>query len=653
MNPVELLRRSYQDKGLPSPSTEDIQAFMRAHTEFHDIFAYHIFDQRPEHFDRKVVLFMIHRYNEGRHPEEKIFVTDISNADNEFVAQLEEYRNDLALLNYVARAVRQAVRAMDGATDLAKQNNHGRLALAKELWKNADILFGLKTAILLMDIRANRGLYATLKGTNLEYPSISLAYQAAHNVLAHLEDDPDWQAKSQSIDEISRVVEELHEDEVFIIGLLKSFHEGQRCSEHPAAHYRIAQAIQRLIAIQGGEPANHDGLAMEGYGRTNWNNDDELVVFVLHRYITQVQEVGAEINMKLVEYAKSILSTTLSTTRIENAVRLNDNARGSHGNVTVLDILAKYKADMKQSQKNLDERVLQSCKTFLALAVKKSLTPAPVVEIVPTMTPPKDIAAIVATTINLYGMSLGDTLDDIDEEVLEEIENLVTKEDEAEDIRRQELKKCEGDIENAKGTLLEHLSSYLATVNRHNDSLPESPSPNGEMIDPRLLSALEVLIEQAKGKVDVELEMDNTLEWENNRNWGYAGYTAVLARNYSKVAKKKGADIDTDISDAAQFVIERNNESLTGSSASSCYEDREELSNQDGGNIVLPCERGTEMTIDIKSPSLVPDETDLVTPKGSAVNTSDAECESKQLGHESGNHADGVGKADGETKALE
>jgi hypothetical protein len=69
----------------------------------------------------------------------------------------------------------------------------------------------------------------------------------------------------------------------------------------------------------------------------------------------------------------------------------------------------------------------------------------------------------------------------------------------------------------------------------------------GGDFDDRLLAELESIREQAKGKVDAEPEIDETLDVENINDWGYSGYVAVMARVYAHMARKFGKEIDIEV----------------------------------------------------------------------------------------------------------
>jgi hypothetical protein len=78
--------------------------------------------------------------------------------------------------------------------------------------------------------------------------------------------------------------------------------------------------------------------------------------------------------------------------------------------------------------------------------------------------------------------------------------------------------------------------------------------------DQRVLEALEVLIEQGKGKVDIEVEEDESLSSRNLHSWGEQGRISVLIRGYSQLMKEKGRQPADEVLKIAQIIIERANE---------------------------------------------------------------------------------------------
>jgi hypothetical protein len=81
----------------------------------------------------------------------------------------------------------------------------------------------------------------------------------------------------------------------------------------------------------------------------------------------------------------------------------------------------------------------------------------------------------------------------------------------------------------------------------------------GREMDDRLLAELESIREQAKGKVDAEPEIDDTLDVENINDWGYSGYVAVMARIYAHMARKFGKEIDIEVLSEVTALIEQAN----------------------------------------------------------------------------------------------
>jgi hypothetical protein len=78
--------------------------------------------------------------------------------------------------------------------------------------------------------------------------------------------------------------------------------------------------------------------------------------------------------------------------------------------------------------------------------------------------------------------------------------------------------------------------------------------------DQRVLEALEVIIEQGKGKVDVEVEDDKSLTLKNIDNWGVQGEISVLIRGYCQMIKEEGRQPDYEILQIAQIIIDQANE---------------------------------------------------------------------------------------------
>jgi hypothetical protein len=81
----------------------------------------------------------------------------------------------------------------------------------------------------------------------------------------------------------------------------------------------------------------------------------------------------------------------------------------------------------------------------------------------------------------------------------------------------------------------------------------------GREMDDRLLAELESIVEQAKGKVDAEPEIDETLDVENINDWGYSGYVAVMARIYAHMARKIGKEIDIEVLSEVTALIDQAN----------------------------------------------------------------------------------------------
>lgn len=81
----------------------------------------------------------------------------------------------------------------------------------------------------------------------------------------------------------------------------------------------------------------------------------------------------------------------------------------------------------------------------------------------------------------------------------------------------------------------------------------------GGDFDDRLLAELESIREQAKGKVDAEPEIDETLDVENINDWGYSGYVAVMARIYAHMARKFGKEIDIEVLSEVTALIDQAN----------------------------------------------------------------------------------------------
>jgi hypothetical protein len=84
-------------------------------------------------------------------------------------------------------------------------------------------------------------------------------------------------------------------------------------------------------------------------------------------------------------------------------------------------------------------------------------------------------------------------------------------------------------------------------------------SDNNWEYDERVPEALEVLIEQAKGKVDVEEDEDESLALSHSFDWGEPGKIAVLIRGYSKLCHDEGTEVDGEVLRLAQEIIERAN----------------------------------------------------------------------------------------------
>jgi hypothetical protein len=81
----------------------------------------------------------------------------------------------------------------------------------------------------------------------------------------------------------------------------------------------------------------------------------------------------------------------------------------------------------------------------------------------------------------------------------------------------------------------------------------------GGDFDDRLLAELDSIREQAKGKVDSEPEIDDTLDVENIKDWGYSGYVAVMARIYAHMARKFGKEIDIEVLSEVTALIDQAN----------------------------------------------------------------------------------------------
>lgn len=289
---------------------------------------------------------------------------------------------------------------------------------------------------------------------------------------------------------------------MFIIKRLKRLHGSQQVSGNTPLNPRMRYAICQIIAMSEGAYLNPERFNSKADREANWEDDADLTTLILNQYARQSHKYGCPINNKLVEYAKEILSAaTHATPSAVDENKVTNGAEISQGNVviSVSKVIDEYKQDMKDLEKQIDRRVLGSCKNLLAVAAKDNTAPteenrAPIV----SLNSSSNTSEKVVTVLDIYSNLLKEEHNSLDGRVLEEIKDLIAKESaakETESLPRKELDICGNDIKVAKRTLLEHLGSYLAKVKQHNKDLADGPSLEGEMVDILLLSALETLIE--------------------------------------------------------------------------------------------------------------------------------------------------------------
>ena len=108
--------------------------------------------------------------------------------------------------------------------------------------------------------------------------------------------------------------------------------------------------------------------------------------------------------------------------------------------------------------------------------------------------------------------------------------------------------------------------SYYAATTASTSALCErlleyatNVSDNKWEYDEQVPDALEVLIEQAKGKVDVEEDEDESLALSHSFDWGEPGKISVLIRGYSKLCHDEGKEVDGEVLRLAQEIIKRAN----------------------------------------------------------------------------------------------
>ncbi|KAH9216496.1 hypothetical protein DL95DRAFT_460084 [Leptodontidium sp. 2 PMI_412] len=122
--------------------------------------------------------------------------------------------------------------------------------------------------------------------------------------------------------------------------------------------------------------------------------------------------------------------------------------------------------------------------------------------------------------IRVYGWAL-------EPRVLEHAQKLVDEgreSDEIEERQRQELLPCRSSLEAARGAMIAHLSSYVASIRRYN-ATNWGPA---KRVGWHVLAAVEAISKWADGDTG-KVTTDDFLRSENLRNWGYAGYTAKLS----------------------------------------------------------------------------------------------------------------------------